>query len=83
MKKLNIINKLNNLQEEIKEYCKVNNIKDIKAFKDECLLQGFNIIKYGLSPKDKYRDISPPAEIEADRASLEPKKKKKIVITKK
>lgn len=41
-----------NIHKNIEEYCKVNNIKNIDKFKDECLVQGFAIIKYGLTPKD-------------------------------
>ena len=36
----------------IDEYCKMNNIEDINAFANRCATQGFNIVKYGLSPKD-------------------------------
>ena len=36
----------------IEEYCKLNNIEDINAFANRCATQGFNIVKFGLSPKD-------------------------------
>ena len=36
----------------IDEYCKMNNIEDINAFANRCATQGFNIVKFGLSPKD-------------------------------
>lgn len=36
----------------IEEYCKMNGIEDINAFANRCATQGFNIVKFGLSPKD-------------------------------
>ena len=36
----------------IEEYCKINGIEDINAFANRCATQGFNIVKFGLSPKD-------------------------------
>jgi hypothetical protein len=36
----------------IDEYCKMNGIEDINAFANRCATQGFNIVKFGLSPKD-------------------------------
>jgi hypothetical protein len=36
----------------IEEYCKLNNIEDTNAFANRCATQGFNIVKFGLSPKD-------------------------------
>ena len=35
----------------IEEYCKLNDIEDINAFANRCATQGFNIVKFGLSPK--------------------------------
>ena len=40
------------LCKDIDEYCKMNGIEDINAFANRCAIQGFNIVKYGLSPKD-------------------------------
>lgn len=40
------------LEKQIKEYCKINDINDINKFVNRCLLQGFNILRYGLSPMD-------------------------------
>ena len=34
------------------EYCEANEINDINAFANRCAMQGFNIVKYGLSPGD-------------------------------
>ena len=36
----------------IDEYCKLNGIDDVNAFANRCATQGFNIVKFGLSPKD-------------------------------
>ena len=36
----------------IAEYCEANSIDDINAFANRCVMQGFNIAKYGLSPGD-------------------------------
>ena len=36
----------------IAEYCEANNIDDVNAFANRCATQGFNIVKYGLSPGD-------------------------------
>ena len=40
------------LEKAIKSYCELNEIEDINAFANRCALQGFNIIKFGMSPKD-------------------------------
>lgn len=36
----------------IQEYCELNGIDDINNFANRCATQGFNIVKYGLSPAD-------------------------------
>lgn len=40
------------LEKAIRSYCELNEIDDINAFANRCALQGFNIIKFGMSPKD-------------------------------
>ena len=40
------------LEKQIKEYCEMNDISDVEGFINRCLKQGFNIIRYGLSPMD-------------------------------
>lgn len=37
---------------KIKTYCELNEISDINGFINKCLLQGFSIVKYGISPSD-------------------------------
>ena len=40
------------LEKQIRQYCELNEIDDINAFANRCLSQGFNIVKFGTSPKD-------------------------------
>jgi hypothetical protein len=45
------------LEKSIRAYCELNEIEDINAFANRCALQGFNIIKFGMSPNDNiYRE---------------------------
>jgi hypothetical protein len=43
------------IEKEIKEYCDINNIKDVAGFITQCLLTGFNVQKYGVSPSDNIK----------------------------
>lgn len=36
----------------ISDYCNENSINDINGFINRCTKQGFNIVRFGLSPKD-------------------------------
>ena len=47
---ISINNKI--LEKAIKTYCSLNEIGDIEDFAMKCMLQGFNIIRFGASPKD-------------------------------
>ena len=40
------------LEKAIRSYCELNEIEDINAFANRCATQGFNIVKFGVSPKD-------------------------------
>ena len=40
------------LEKSIRSYCELNDIEDINAFANRCAMQGFNIVKFGVSPKD-------------------------------
>jgi hypothetical protein len=40
------------LEKSIRSYCEFNGIEDINAFANRCTMQGFNIVKFGVSPKD-------------------------------
>ena len=42
------------IKKEIEIFCRLNKIDDIESFREECLRQGFNIIKYGISPQDNF-----------------------------
>ena len=41
------------LLNEIKQFCQLNNIKDVKLFVNRLLLESFNKLKYGDSPFKK------------------------------
>lgn len=43
------------IKELIIQYCKINDIEDINSFMNNCLIQGFNIVKYGNSPIDNLK----------------------------
>jgi len=43
------------IEEEIGEFCKLNGIEDIQGFTNKCLVDGFNIRRYGTSPMDNVR----------------------------
>ena len=40
------------LEKSIRSYCELNGIEDVNAFANRCAMQGFNIVKFGVSPKD-------------------------------
>lgn len=40
------------LEKFIRSYCEFNGIEDVNAFANRCAMQGFNIVKFGASPKD-------------------------------
>lgn len=43
------------IKKEIETFCRLNKIDDVESFREECLKQGFNIIKYGISPQDNFK----------------------------
>ena len=43
------------LYQDISRYCQMNNIEDVDAFINKCLMQGYNVVKFGYSPKDNLR----------------------------
>lgn len=47
--------KKSKLGAEIMEYCELNNINDVSKFTYDCLLSGFNIVRYGNSPIDNIK----------------------------
>ena len=69
------MSKEDKLYNEIKEYCNLNGIDDVEAFSYKCLLDGFNIVRYGMSPSDnikKQNNVSNDVEVV--------KKKRKIIV---
>lgn len=43
------------LKEKIRDYCVANGISNVSQFAESCLEQGFNIMKYGVSPTDNMK----------------------------
>ena len=43
------------IKKEIETFCRLNKIDDVESFREKCLRQGFNIIKYGISPQDNFK----------------------------
>ena len=69
------MSKEDKLYNEIKEYCSLNGIDDVEAFSYKCLLDGFNIVRYGMSPSDnikKQNNVSNDVKVV--------KKKRKIIV---
>ena len=67
--------KRSKLDSEIIEYCRLNKIDDISEFCYKCMLNGFNIARYGISPSDNIKR-------QCDAVEVEPvvKKKRKIIV---
>lgn len=70
------------LDKEILEYCKLNGISDVELFTNQCLLNGFNIIRYGTSPKDNIERQNGKVVAE-NNVTNDDKKEKEQVIKKK
>ena len=75
------------LDSEIIEYCELNDIKNVNKFIYDCLLSGFNIVRYGSSPLDNIKRQKGESEtvVVGDSEKKEPeskiiKKKRKIAI---
>jgi hypothetical protein len=63
------------LEKAIRSYCELNEIDDINAFANRCALQGFNIIKFGVSPKDNIeRENNGIKDIKKNASSSKKKK---------
>lgn len=52
------------LEADIMNFVKLNYIEDINNFLACCLRDGFNIAKYGISPKDNLKKENKPLKIE-------------------
>lgn len=56
-----------NLNDDILEYCKVNNITDIDLFMLRCLRQGFTVEKYGATPKSPEKIVEKIVEVPVEK----------------
>jgi hypothetical protein len=52
------------LETDIMNFVRLNEIEDINGFLSNCLRDGFNIAKYGYSPKDNFEKENKPFKIE-------------------
>ena len=68
------------LENEIKEYCKLNGINDVAGFITQCILSGFNTFRYGTSPTDNIKREN--GEIESKPTNRERKEKQSEVENK-
>lgn len=46
--------KIDDILAEIREYCNLNEIDDFEGVVYKCISDGFNILRFGLSPKDNF-----------------------------
>ena len=71
------------LEKEIKEYCQLNNINDVAGFITQCMLMGFNTVKYGVSPKDNIKRENNEVDTKStNKVKKEKTKKEPIKISK-
>ena len=74
------------LEKEIKEYCQLNNINDVAGFITQCMLMGFNTVKYGVSPQDNVKrennefDTKSTNKVKKEKTKKEPIKISKRTI---
>ena len=70
------------LEKSIRSYCEFNGIEDVNAFANRCAMQGFNIVKFGASPKDNIdRENNGIKDIKKNASSTkkkEPPKKNEV-----
>ena len=73
------------IKESIIQYCKINDIEYVNSFMNNCLIQGFNIVKYGNSPIDNLKrekeGIKEINDVILD--NIDKKKEEKSTITRK
>lgn len=71
------------LEKEIKEYCQLNNINDVAGFITQCMLMGFNTVKYGVSPQDNIKRENNEVDTKSiNKIKKEKTKKEPIKISK-
>lgn len=70
------------LEKSIRSYCEFNGIEDVNAFANRCAMQGFNIVKFGVSPKDNIdRENNGVKDVKKNASSTkkkEPPKKNEV-----
>ena len=79
------------LESDIMNFVKINEIEDINGFLVNCLRDGYNIIKYGTSPKENFKNENKPLNIEeyetntekSDSEGIQAEQKKDVKPTKK
>lgn len=55
------------LNDEIWDYCRINNITDIDEFKIKCFRQGFTVEKYGATPQTPERVVEKIIEVPVEK----------------
>jgi len=67
---------------DIKEYCQINGVDDVDKFINKCTLQGFNIVRFGFTPKDNVNreklGIREPDDNTNDAVKEQAKEEKKV-----
>ena len=70
------------LSKSMKSYCELNGIEDVNEFANRCASQGFNIVRFGTSPKDNVkREHDGIKDIQNEM--IKPKKEEKSIDIKK
>lgn len=62
------------LENDIMNFCKLNNIEDVNLFLIKCITDGFSIMKYGRSPLENMESENKPLKIDIsyDKEEIEP-----------
>jgi len=62
------------LENDIMNFCKLNDIEDINFFLTKCIIDGFNIMKYGHNPLENMENENKPLKIEIhdDKEEIKP-----------
>ena len=58
-----IINLPDTLENDLREFCMMNNIDDINSFVVTCFRNGYYIAKYGISPEDNFKNQNKPFKV--------------------
>ena len=72
------------IEKDIIEFCNLNEITDVHDFLKQCLINGYSIAKYGISPKDNLESENKPfKQVSYDKELKDELKEKKNAKTKK